>query len=33
MSNVGAFVLVLAVALSVLMMLPGWIIWRGAGRA
>lgn len=33
MSNIGAFVLVLAIALSVLMMIPGWIIWRGAGRA
>ena len=33
MSNIGAFVLVLAIALSVLMMIPGWIIWRGVGRA
>ncbi len=33
MSNIGAFVLVLAIALSVLMMIPGWIIWRGAARA
>lgn len=33
MANTGAFVLVLAVALSVLMMIPGWIIWRGAERA
>ncbi len=30
MSNTSAFVLVLAIALSVLMMIPGWIIWRGA---
>jgi hypothetical protein len=33
MTNVGAFVLVLAVALTVLMAIPGWIIWRGADRA
>lgn len=33
MSNISAFVLVLAIALSVLMMIPGWIIWRGVGRA
>ncbi len=33
MSNIGAFVLVLAIALMVLMMIPGWIIWRGVGRA
>lgn len=33
MHNVGAFVLVLAIALTVLMMIPGWIIWRGAARA
>lgn len=33
MSNVGAFVLVLAIALTVLMAIPGWIIWRGAGQA
>lgn len=30
MSNIGAFVLVLAIALLVLMTIPGWIIWRGA---
>ena len=33
MSNIGAFVLVLAIALLVLMTIPGWIIWRGAKRA
>ena len=33
MSNVGAFVLVLAVALTLLMAIPGWIIWRGVERA
>jgi hypothetical protein len=33
MSNVGAFVLVLAIALLVLMTIPGWIIWRGAQKA
>ena len=33
MSNIGAFVLVLAIALTLLMMIPGWIIWRGAARA
>jgi hypothetical protein len=33
MSNVGAFVLVLAVALMLLMAIPGWIIWRGVERA
>lgn len=33
MSNVGAFVLVLAIALLVLMSIPGWLIWRGAKRA
>lgn len=32
MSNIGAFVLVLAIALLVLMTIPGWIIWRGAKR-
>ena len=32
MSNVGAFVLVLAVALTLLMAIPGWIIWRGVER-
>ncbi len=32
MANVGAFVLVLAIALFVLMTIPGWIIWRGAKR-
>ena len=30
MSNTGAFVLVLAIALFSLMSIPGWIIWRGA---
>ncbi len=30
MSNTGAFVLVLAIALFSLMSVPGWIIWRGA---
>lgn len=30
MSNTGAFVLVLAIALFTLMTIPGWIIWRGA---
>jgi hypothetical protein len=30
MTNTGAFVLVLAIALFVLMSIPGWIIWRGA---
>jgi hypothetical protein len=33
MANVGAFVLVLAIALLILMSIPGWIIWRGAKRA
>ncbi|MBX9746372.1 MAG: hypothetical protein K2X34_05695 [Hyphomonadaceae bacterium] len=33
MSNTGAFVLVLAIALSALMMIPGWIIWRGVAKA
>ncbi|PZO53421.1 MAG: hypothetical protein DCF16_06780 [Alphaproteobacteria bacterium] len=33
MSNTSAFVLVLAIALSVLMMIPGWIIWRGVAKA
>lgn len=33
MTNVGAFVLVLAVALVVLMAIPGWVIWRGAKKA
>lgn len=32
MANVGAFVLVLAIALTLLMAVPGWIIWRGAAR-
>lgn len=30
MANIGAFVLVLAIALFLLMTIPGWIIWRGA---
>jgi len=30
MSQTGAFVLVLAIALFLLMSIPGWIIWRGA---
>ena len=30
MTNTGAFVLVLAIALFVLMTIPGWLIWRGA---
>lgn len=30
MSNIGAFLLVLAIALSTLMVIPGWVIWRGA---
>lgn len=30
MSQTGAFVLVLAIALFLLMSVPGWIIWRGA---
>jgi hypothetical protein len=29
MENIGAFVLVLAIALFLLMTLPGWVIWRG----
>lgn len=33
MSQIGAFVLVLAIALLVLMTIPGWIIWRGATKA
>lgn len=33
MADVGAFVLVLAIALTVLMAIPGWVIWRGAQRA
>lgn len=33
MENIGAFVLVLAIALFVLMTLPGWVIWRGAKKA
>lgn len=33
MSQIGAFVLVLAIALIVLMTIPGWLIWRGAKRA
>lgn len=32
MSNIGAFVATLAIALTVLMAVPGWIIWRGAKR-
>ncbi|MEQ1812002.1 MAG: hypothetical protein ABL889_18890 [Terricaulis sp.] len=32
MSNIGAFVSTLAIALTVLMAVPGWIIWRGAKR-
>ncbi len=30
MSQTGAFVLVLAIALFALMSVPGWVIWRGA---
>lgn len=33
MENIGAFVLVLAIALFLLMTLPGWVIWRGAKKA
>ncbi|MEQ1817647.1 MAG: hypothetical protein ABL871_03475 [Terricaulis sp.] len=33
MQNIGAFVLVLAIALFVLMTIPGWIIWRGAKKS
>ncbi len=33
MANTGAFVLVLAIALLLLMTIPGWIIWRGALKA
>ncbi len=33
MENIGAFVLVLAIALIALMTIPGWVIWRGAKKA
>lgn len=31
--DIGVFLLVLGVALIVCMAIPGWVIWRGAGRA
>lgn len=32
-ADIGAYLLILGVALFVLMALPGWAIWRGASRA
>jgi hypothetical protein len=31
--DIGTYLLILAVALVVLMAIPGWVIWRGAKRA
>lgn len=31
--DIGAYLLILAIALIVLMAVPGWVIWRGAKRA
>lgn len=31
--SVGVYLLILAIGLTVLMAIPGWIIWRGAKRA
>jgi hypothetical protein len=32
-ADIGAYLLILSIALFVLMALPGWVIWRGAKRA
>jgi hypothetical protein len=31
--DIGAYLLILSVALFVLMAVPGWVIWRGAKKA
>jgi hypothetical protein len=31
--SIGAYLLILAIGLTVLMAIPGWVIWRGAKRA
>jgi hypothetical protein len=32
-SDIGAYLLILGVALIVCMAIPGWVIWRGAKKA
>jgi hypothetical protein len=32
-ADIGTYLLILGVALFVLMAIPGWVIWRGAGKA
>lgn len=32
-ASIGAYLLILSIALIVLMAIPGWVIWRGAKRA